>query len=135
MSELLGTLALLAPLHDHGALETGGLAKSELLGIERSKLQIDHGMRRGTRTSKFNESSKSILNTLFNDVSPTVSLHPKPYTINPKPLNEQFHEIQQFTNLFNDVTPTVTQYWTGPVEVPNYTLAESQAAGCAMMSR
>ena len=49
--------------------------------------------------------------------------------------HEQFHEIQQFTNLFNDVTPTVTQYWTGPVEVPNYTLAESQAAGCAMMSR
>jgi len=47
----------------------------------------------------------------------------------------QFHEIQQFTALFNDVTPTVSQYWSGPTELPNYTLAESQAGGCAMMSR
>ena len=39
-------------------------------------------------------------------------------------------DIRTATMLFNDVTPTVSQYWTGPVEMPTYTRSEIEAFSC-----
>ena len=41
-----------------------------------------------------------------------------------------FPDIRNVTSLFNDITPTVSQYWSGPFEMPIYTRSEIEAYSC-----
>ena len=43
---------------------------------------------------------------------------------------QMFPDIRNVTSLFNDTTPTISQYWSGPFEIPTYTRSEIEAYSC-----